>query len=141
MYLRFIGHPQPGWKFKGLFQLTRWLKHSGRLSDRDVDLMQEKVRYFNIYLRVPTRFSPYRDYKRRESTALCWFKPEAAEMIERMRDLSMWLWLRGVGVRIQKAKHPGYIAYEDDHQIAAQPFRSTVCEEEVLYEAWSEEGE
>jgi hypothetical protein len=53
---------------------------------------------------------------------LCWFKLEARTCIERVRELASFLEARR-GERIWQvfSRNPGWITYEDEHQVVAVP--------------------
>ena len=53
---------------------------------------------------------------------MCWFKPTATEHIAKVREMSCILQQNGVYVRVIKAQHPGYVIYEDEYQVVAEPF-------------------
>jgi hypothetical protein len=53
---------------------------------------------------------------------VCWFKPSAKEHIARTYEMCRILEQNGVYVRVFKARRPGYIVYQDEHQVVAEPF-------------------
>ena len=53
---------------------------------------------------------------------MCWFKPTATEHIAKVREISCILQQNGVYVRLIKAQRPGYVIYEDEYQVVAEPF-------------------
>lgn len=53
---------------------------------------------------------------------MCWFKATATEHIAKMREMSCILEQNGFYVRVIKAQRPGYIVYEDEYQVVAEPF-------------------
>ena len=55
--------------------------------------------------------------------AVCWFKPTAHEHIARIRELQALLEICGVGTKMLRTNRPGYAVYEDEYQVAAEPFR------------------
>jgi len=52
---------------------------------------------------------------------LCWFKLEARDAVEKMRDLSFLLERRGERIWQIYSRNPGLITYEDEFQIVAVP--------------------
>ena len=54
---------------------------------------------------------------------MCWFKPAAREHILRIRDIVAILENHGVTTKMLVTRRPGYVVYEDEHQVAAIPFR------------------
>ena len=53
---------------------------------------------------------------------MCWFKSSATEHIGRIYELVHILEQRGIYVRVFTTDRPGYIVYEDAHQVVAEPF-------------------
>lgn len=114
----------------GIFQIAYRIANSGRLPQSDHRRLVAIRDWFNVNLAQPRRFSPWKDGWRRNSygwqrrpIAICWFRPEATQCLkyaEAMADL-----LRGYHGVIHRltCTNPGFITYEDDHQVAAVPFR------------------
>jgi len=71
---------------------------------------------------VPSRLSRSRR-RTAHSSAICWFKDTAHGYIDRMRRLAALLDASGVHTRMITTRRPGCIVYEDEHQVAAVPFR------------------
>ena len=51
----------------------------------------------------------------------------ATEHLSRVRELVAILENYGAPVRTLKAKRVGYVVYEDEYQIVAEPFADTEC--------------
>jgi len=51
-----------------------------------------------------------------------WFKSTATEHIARMRALAELLDHKDMTVATFESEKPGYVLYEDEHQVAAIPF-------------------
>jgi hypothetical protein len=66
-------------------------------------------------------------FYRKKNKAICWFKHTASEHLARVRELAAILDNHGVPVRTLKAKRVGYVVYEDEYQIVAEPFADTEC--------------
>jgi hypothetical protein len=43
-----------------------------------------------------------------------------------MREVAHILAAHGIIVDVLRTERPGYVVYEDSHQVAAEPFRETV---------------
>jgi hypothetical protein len=52
--------------------------------------------------------------------AISWFKDDAIEFIDKMRDLGSILEENGFLVRTLVTEHPGMILYEDEFQIVSK---------------------
>lgn len=126
MYLRFvIEHRNPDSHHRaGLFQGNWWLEEHYEFAPAELAEIEDLYAWFGEHLRRPNRFS--RSAKpHAQPRAICWFKAEAHAHIRQMHRLAMVLRRHGVPVAIVTTRRPGYIVYEDDAQIAAEPFRDT----------------
>lgn len=56
-----------------------------------------------------------------QDRALCWFKPEARECLERIVELAHILQRRGERIWHLRTRYPGLVTYEDQHQVVAIP--------------------
>ena len=123
MYIRFVieEHDEDSQEPLGLFQAVADLRDDGHLS-RDERVVADKIfAWFNKNLPEPERFS--RSNKRSaKAVAISWFKPTAHEYIERMQGLAGILYAHDIPTKVVKTRRPGYIVYEDDYQVVAQPF-------------------
>jgi len=59
--------------------------------------------------------------------AIFWFRGSGNPCTRRSWELTLVLRELGEHPRLLKARRPGYIVYEDRHQVAAVPFRETDC--------------
>lgn len=110
---------------QGLFAAARDLRESGRLSACDearLDLIRD---WFSINLRVPDRFSLSPRPHRREQ-AISWFKDTSQDCIARMRDYASVLDHYDVLTDMIRTSRPGFVVYEDEHQVVAYPFADTL---------------
>ena len=75
----------------------------------------------------PSRFSRTisKGAYRRETAGLSWFKDTAHEAIAHVRTVASILEANGYAVSMITTARPGYVVYEDDHQIVAEPFAET----------------
>ena len=112
----------------GVFHAVRYLRDAGKLYPYEED-QHDMVRWwFNKNLGKPTRFTASKPpFYRKKNKAICWFKHTASEHLARVRELAAILDNHGVPVRTLKAKRVGYVVYEDEYQIVAEPFADTDC--------------
>jgi hypothetical protein len=112
---------------KGIFAAAYDLKRSGRLSSADEHHLTDLLEWFEQNLIVPKRFNRTRSkgYYRRATKGIAWFKSSATTHLARVRELAELLDRYDVRSEIVKSERPGYIVYEDDAQIIAEPFRDT----------------
>ena len=126
MYVRFVTnetHPDSGRRLGALNALCN-LRDDGKLLPWEHDRAGEIMGWFDKYLKRPGSFNrstrPHRVEK-----ALSWFKDSADEHIGLMREMAGILESHGVVVEVITTDRPGYITYEDEYQIAAEPFADT----------------
>jgi len=111
----------------GVFHALRKLEDSGVLGEAETAVAKQHYQWFKDNLKAPTKFTrskskaPYR--KKRK--AISWFKDTAAEHLRRLRDINAILEQHDFRVRMITTDRPGYIVYEDDFQVAAEPFADT----------------
>ena len=88
----------------------RWLR----------DELRAQFDWYNANLAVPDRLA--RHFRRRRSVwGVCWFRPEAGEMVERAHYCAWLLTEAGVPVRMIRAPIRREIIWRDDHQIVCKP--------------------
>jgi hypothetical protein len=134
MYVRFVGHEKDETSRQrvGIFQLAEQLIGGDRLGKDERAELRALIEWFEHNLPAPTRLSPYRDGWRRgyrdswhrRRVAICWFKPEAQEHIERSWQMARILRGHGIEIEMVRTRKPGYITYEDSWQVVAMPFAS-----------------
>jgi hypothetical protein len=123
MYLRFVidKHDEDSNEPQGLFQAIADLRDDGHLSEEECVTVKKTFKWFNKNLPVPRRFS--RSSKRTaKSVAISWFKPSAEACIKQMQELASILSIHDIPTKVIKTRRPGYVVYEDNYQIVAQPF-------------------
>lgn len=126
MLIRFIIDkidPDSG-RRQGLFQAAGDLRDAGRLTPPDAAHLDSLMRWFTANLKTPSRLalSPRPHSK---AQALSWFKDTAIEHIAKMREFSEILRCYDIEIRMIRTERPGYVLYEDEHQVAAYPFADT----------------
>jgi len=124
MYLRFISTDiDPDSRTSaGIFTAAYELRYSGVLSAYELDRLCDLLVWFGRRLPEPTMFMRTRRAAHRRP-GICWFKISAREHLERIWEMVALLEDNGVWIRMLKTAQPGYIVYEDDWQIVAEPFR------------------
>ncbi len=107
----------------GVFQGINKLRKLGVLSHYEEDQDDLIGRWFDQNLLKPTRFTTAKPpFHNKKSKAISWFKDTAHEHIAHVRSLVAILQHHGVPVRMLKTDRVGYIVYEDEYQIVAEPF-------------------
>jgi hypothetical protein len=125
MYLRFVvaETDEDSQVELGVFHAVGYLRDRGELEAHE-EQEHERIRaWFNEHLERPTRFTASKPpFHRKKNRAISWFKDSAHEHIARVRSLVAILKHHGVPVRTLKTQRVGYVVYEDEYQIVAEPF-------------------
>jgi len=130
MYLRFAieQRDHDSGRGLGIFHVAQYLRNSGRLEDWESDILWELYDWFNEHLEKPDRFTAAKPpFYRKQSKAISWFKDSATEHLERMRQMAAVLERHGFVVNTHIAERVGYVVYEDEFQIVAEPFADVIC--------------
>jgi len=107
----------------GVFQAAFRLRDKDELYDYEEVLLPEVLDWFNKHLEKPDKFTSSKPpYYRKKSKAISWFKGSAKDHLAMMRQIVSILENHDVPTRMIKTARPGYIVYEDEYQVAAEPF-------------------
>jgi hypothetical protein len=119
-YIRFVigrkdedSHVEQG-IFQAAVQALEWQNITGS----DADQLNELRAWFSENLEKPTSFG--RDKLR---LGICWFKTVSTEHISRIWEMVQILERNGTYVKKIRTDKPGYVIYEDEWQLVAEPFR------------------
>jgi hypothetical protein len=130
MYIRFViaGIDEHSRVRKGIVQAAIELRDDSRASEQDRQELSETLRWLNEHLPRPARFnrSKSKGYYRRRTAGISWLKPTAHEHLARVRRLSEIVELYGHSMSRLEERRPGYIVYEDEFQVVAEPFTDTL---------------
>ena len=126
MYLRFVlprKNSDTG-ADDGVFEVAYDLQHEGELTPHERQELEGLLSWFGDELVIPTRFnrSKSKGHYRRATKGISWLKSSATAHVAKMHRLAAILATQGHHVRVIKTSRPGYVVYEDDHQIVAEPF-------------------
>src|SRR5215467_7784017 len=130
MYLRFAVAKidEDSERALGVFHAMWDLRNEGKLRAYEEEQHDIVRWWFNANLERPTRFTAAKaPYFRKKDRALSWFKDTAIDHIAQIRELVAILENHSVHVRTLKAKRVGYVVYEDEYQIVAEPFADMKC--------------
>lgn len=90
------------------------------LSDYEYAALSELMGWFAVNLKGPFEFRLRAGW--RAPRSICWFKSTAKEHLVRARELARILQDRDVFIWTIKCQRTGYVLYEDEIQVLAQPF-------------------
>jgi pyruvate-formate lyase-activating enzyme len=109
---------------QGIFQAISDLEHAGVLITHEQETYDAVYDWFRINLKKPDSFT--RSSKpHAKNVALSWFKDSAKEHMARVYELCAILEAHDVHVEVLRTERPGYVVYEDNFQVAAEPFQDT----------------
>lgn len=125
-YIRFVvaKTSSPSGHYEGLFRSAYALCRGTEILRHDYEYLDELLDWFEKHLKVPTRFnsSTSKGFYRRDGSAHSWLKSDADEHVERMRRIAAILAEYGITCEQITANRVGYVVYEDEHQVVAEPF-------------------
>ena len=127
MLVRFVVHKndEDSGRRQGLFHALSDLESEDALLPHEQAQFDEIYEWFRKHLKRPRSFT--RSSKpHAKKVALSWFKDTAVEHIAKMHALVQIVQAHGVVVDTLRTERPGYVVYEDEFQVAAEPFKETV---------------
>jgi hypothetical protein len=128
-FVRFVlttRHPESGVE-EGLFRAAYRLRDSSRVEEEDRRLLTEVLGWFRENLVTPDRFnrSKSKGFYRRTTRGIPWFRDSTTDCLSRMHRIRVILEKYGHPVTILTETRVGYVTYEDELQIVAEPFSDT----------------
>ena len=126
MYIRFVVHSRSkrSGKRKGIFAAMGEFSRLETVGEEDFNKYREIADWFNSNFDMPGKFT--RSTKpHAKPKAISWFKDSAKEYISRARELCELFEKHGIAVEMVKTDRPGYIVYESDYQVVAEPYNDT----------------
>jgi len=127
MYIRFVIHSNDAGsgRRQGIFQAISDLEYAEVMLEHEQLQYDEIYDWFRKHLKKPRSFT--RSTKpHAKNVALSWFRDTAVEHIAKMHALAQILEAHGIMVDVLRVERPGYVVYEDEFQVAAEPFKETV---------------
>jgi|SRR3954449_8656437 hypothetical protein len=106
---------------RGIFQALYTLEKEGLLEPHELTWFRDIERWFNRYLERPNRLA-WSTRPNAPERAILWLRMTANEHLRNLRQLVALLEHKGVPVEELRTEKPGYVVYEDAHQVAAIPF-------------------
>ncbi len=125
MYLRFIALEIDNRTelAKGLFTIAYELAKSKTLQEYELAELKEILKWFETNIPIPTKFSRKKNVSHRETKGISWIKATDTETVSKLYALKVIVERHGFLLEVIKTDRPGYIVYEDKHQVVAEPFK------------------
>lgn len=102
---------------RGIFQAVAQALEWQNITGSDAGELNDLLTWFNKNLEKPTSFG--RDKLR---LGICWFKTDATEYISHIWEMVHILERNGIYVKKIRTDRPGYVIYQDQWQLVAEPF-------------------
>jgi hypothetical protein len=109
---------------RGVFQAAADLVDANALPEDQVLELQSLRKWFGDHLQAPDRFSRSRK-SNAAPKAIHWFKNSATAHVSRMHSICRILREHEIATEMITSDRPGYVVFEDEHQVAAIPFSET----------------
>jgi hypothetical protein len=124
MFLRFVGSDidertgQP----VGLIAIAYELRDRGALNAADETQLLAHLHWIQTEIPIPTRFARRRNSYHKETHGLSWVKSEAAAFVAHLHAIADIARRNDCIIELQRTERPGYVVYEDEWQVVAEPF-------------------
>ena len=124
MYLRFVGTDtdERTGQATGLMTIAYELRNAGALNLADETQLLTHLHWIQTEIPIPTRFARRRNGHHKETHGLSWVKSEATELIAHLYAIADIAGRHDRMIDVQRTARPGYVVYEDEWQIVAEPF-------------------
>lgn len=109
----------------GLFMAAQRLEYWDGLPAPDRRELRRLCRWFSDNLKTPTRLRRSRK-PHRIDRAISWFRESATTHLAAANELVTLLERNGIRILTVRTSRPGYVVYEDDVQVVAEPFSDTI---------------
>jgi len=125
MYIRFVvsEHDDSSDRARGIFSALYALERRGELAPYELEWFRSAEGWLNEHLRRPDRLA-WSSRPNAPERAVTWIKASAVEHVSRLRELVALLEHKAIVVEELRTERPGYVVYEDEHQVAAMPFEN-----------------
>lgn len=112
---------------EGFFCAAYELRSVLNLEDYIFEQLEDHLSWFRTNLTIPDKFnrSKSKGSQDKNTAGLSWFKEDASEAIARSYELISLLQENGYPIEVLRTERVGYVVYEDDQQVVAEPFSDT----------------
>lgn len=112
---------------EGFFSAAYDLRNAEDLDQYSSSQLENLLAYFRQNLPIPEKFHRSKSKRqiREDTKGLCWFKSDAKKAIRKAYELSSLLEQHGYIIETIHTDRIGYIVFEDQNQVVAEPFSDT----------------
>ncbi len=129
MYTRFVHQRKSAGQAsrEGFFCTAYTLLDTPELDPEIACQIEDLLGWFRENLPIPSKFDKTKSkgFYRRETKGLSWFKETADAPLAKSYELVTLLSECGYRIDTLRAKRVGYVVYEDEYQVVAEPFSDT----------------
>jgi hypothetical protein len=125
MFIRFVSaeRDKDSNLAQGIFRVAYDMRDRGDLATHEEIWFDELDQWFRKHLRRPSRYA-WSSRPNAPKRAVTWLKLSSVEHVRRLRELAALLRHKDVMIEEVVTDRPGYVLYEDQHQVVAMPFTS-----------------
>jgi hypothetical protein len=111
----------------GPFGAAYKLRDSLDVDPGDREALSAHLAWFEENLETPSRFNRTKSkgFYRRNTRGIAWFRDTATEHVARMHQITAILERHGHPVTLLSEARVGYVIWEDEFQVIAEPFADT----------------
>ena len=111
----------------GFFQPAYELRDDNELDQYTSERLEDLLAWFRLNLAIPDKFnrSNSKGAWRRDTKGLSWYKSSAEEALRKSFELVSLLEENGYKIEMLRSTRIGYVVFEDDSQVIAEPFSDT----------------
>ncbi len=112
---------------EGFFCAAYEFRESPEIDVQTASQLEPLLAWFRQNLTIPKNFnrSKSKGHYRRNTKGLSWYKEDAPAVIEKSFELVQLLNENGFAIEILRTDRVGFIVYEDEQQVVAEPFADT----------------
>ena len=111
----------------GPFGAAYRVRDSVDVDPADREALAAHLAWFDANLKRPSRFNRTKSkgFYRRNTRGIAWFRDTATEHVARMHQIAAILERHGHPVTLLSEARVGYVIWEDEFQVIAEPFSDT----------------
>lgn len=128
MFIRFVSQSKVHMMSfrEGFFVPAYQMREDADVDPYTKEQLEEILAWFRENLSIPDRFSRKpADLDEDDTYGLSWFKDTAKEHLSKSYELIGLMEIYGHTIETIRTDRVGFVVYEDDFQIVAEPFRDT----------------
>ena len=124
MLLRFVipDRDQRTGQQTGLMTVAYRLLRAGNLSHAEEEGLRSHMQWLEANLPIPSRFARKRNVSHKKTHGISWLRASAIDAVRYMHAVADIARRHDYPVEVVQTERAGYIVYEDEWQVVAEPF-------------------